>query len=95
MPQRIEAAADLVHNAIGSSPQISWPLLSQRIGTETWVKHENQTPTGAFKVRGGLVYVAALARHARAGEISGIVAASELVVVAPMPLRNVLVKLPR
>jgi threonine dehydratase len=58
--QAIEAAADLVHGAIGSSPQISWPLLSQRIGTETWVKHENHLPTGAFKVRGGLTYVARL-----------------------------------
>jgi threonine dehydratase len=58
--ERIEAAADLVHGAIGSSPQISWPLLSQRIGAETWVKHENHLPTGAFKVRGGLTYVARL-----------------------------------
>jgi len=57
VPQRIEAAADLVHNAIGSSPQISWPLFSQRIGTETWVKHDNHLPTGAFKVRGGLTYI--------------------------------------
>jgi threonine dehydratase len=58
--ERIEAAADLVRGAIGSSPQISWPLLSQRIGAETWVKHENHLPTGAFKVRGGLTYVARL-----------------------------------
>jgi threonine dehydratase len=56
----IEAAADLVHRAIGASPQISWPLLSQRLGVETQVKHENHLPTGAFKVRGGITYVARL-----------------------------------
>ena len=61
--QRIEAAAALVHGAIGSSPQISWPLLSQRIGAETWVKHENHLPTGAFKVRGGLTYIDRLRRE--------------------------------
>ena len=74
MPQRIEAAADLVHNAIGSSPQISWPLLSQRIGTETWVKHENHLPTGAFKVRGGLTYI----HHLRGDQpnVRGVVAAT-------------------
>jgi threonine dehydratase len=60
--QRIEAAADLVHGAIGASPQISWPLLSQRLGVETWVKHENHLPTGAFKVRGGLTYIEHLRR---------------------------------
>ncbi|HEX6118107.1 MAG TPA: threonine dehydratase [Dongiaceae bacterium] len=58
--ERIEAAAELVHRAIGGSPQIVWPLLSQRIGAETWVKHENHLPTGAFKVRGGITYLAHL-----------------------------------
>ena len=74
MPQRIEAAADLVHNAIGSSPQISWPLLSQRIGTETWVKHENHLPTGAFKVRGGLTYIHHLRRDQP--DLRGVIAAT-------------------
>ena len=74
MPQRIEAAADLVHNAIGSSPQISWPLLSQRIGTETWVKHENHLPTGAFKVRGGLTYIDRLRRDQP--NLQGVIAAT-------------------
>ena len=36
------------------TPQYAWPLLAQRAGCEVWVKHENHTPTGAFKVRGGL-----------------------------------------
>jgi len=74
VPQRIEAAADLVHNAIGSSPQISWPLLSQRIGTETWVKHENHLPTGAFKVRGGLTYIDRLRRDQP--NLQGVIAAT-------------------
>jgi threonine dehydratase len=44
------------------TPQVHWPLLSQRCGTEVWIKHENHTPVGAFKVRGGLVYFDSLAR---------------------------------
>ena len=72
--QRIEAAAALVHGAIGSSPQISWPLLSQRIGAETWVKHENHLPTGAFKVRGGLTYIDRLRRDQP--NLRGVIAAT-------------------
>ena len=41
---------------------MSWPLLNQRAGCETWVKHENHTPTGAFKIRGGIVMLDALKR---------------------------------
>ena len=47
------------------TPQQVWPLLSARLGAETWVKHENHTPVGAFKVRGGLVYFEELARSGR------------------------------
>ncbi len=43
------------------TPQVAWPLLAARAGTEVWVKHENHTPTGAFKVRGGLNLVGQLA----------------------------------
>ncbi|HTV46761.1 MAG TPA: threonine dehydratase, partial [Stellaceae bacterium] len=39
------------------TPQYCWPLLARRVGTELWVKHENHTPIGAFKLRGGLVYL--------------------------------------
>ena len=56
----LEAAADLVHTHMPPTPQYVWPLLCQRTGAEVWVKHENHTPTGAFKVRGGLVYMDAL-----------------------------------
>jgi threonine dehydratase len=58
----IEAAAALVHAAMPPTAQYAWPLLSRRTGCETWVKHENHTPTGAFKVRGGLVYMDRLKR---------------------------------
>ncbi|MFO1281080.1 MAG: threonine dehydratase [Burkholderiales bacterium] len=57
----IEQAARRVYAAMAPTPQIAWPLLAARAGTEVWVKHENHTPTGAFKVRGGLNLVAELA----------------------------------
>ena len=56
----IEAAARNVYAAMGPTPQYAWPLLGRRAGCEVWVKHENHTPTGAFKVRGGLNLLAAL-----------------------------------
>jgi threonine dehydratase len=52
----IESAERIVHAAMPPTPQYAWPLLRERLGTEVWVKHENHTPLGAFKVRGGLVY---------------------------------------
>ncbi len=52
----LEEAAEAVHRVVKPTPQICWPLLSERCGCEVWVKHENHTPVGAFKVRGGLVY---------------------------------------
>jgi threonine dehydratase len=59
----LEAATDLVHAIIPPTPQFAWPLLAKRLGCTVWVKHENHTPIGAFKVRGGLVYMAALRKH--------------------------------
>ena len=53
----IEAAAEIVHAAMPPTPAHCWPLLSARAGAEIWVKHENHTPIGAFKIRGGLVYI--------------------------------------
>jgi threonine dehydratase len=52
----LQQAADLVHAHLPATPQICWPLLSERAGAEVWVKHENHLPTGAFKVRGGVVF---------------------------------------
>jgi threonine dehydratase len=53
----LEAAQRLVHEAFPGTPQYAWPLLAARTGADVWVKHENHTPTGAFKVRGGLVHL--------------------------------------
>ena len=53
----IEAAAKLVYRHMPPTPQYSWPLINQRAGAEVWVKHENHTPVGAFKIRGGIVYM--------------------------------------
>ena len=58
----LEDAAALVHAAFPPTPQHAWPLLAARTGAEVWVKHENHTPTGAFKVRGGVTYMRALTR---------------------------------
>lgn len=58
----LEAAAATVHAVMPPTPQYSWPLLNARVGTEVWVKHENHTPLGAFKVRGGLTYFEQLRR---------------------------------
>ena len=70
----IEAAAELVYQSMQPSPQLRWPLLDDRAGCEIWVKHENHNPTGAFKVRGGLVYVNSLL--ARVPECPGLCAAT-------------------
>ncbi len=52
----IEAAAQVVYRAFPATPQYRWAGLSERLGTHCWVKHENHTPVGAFKIRGGLTY---------------------------------------
>jgi threonine dehydratase len=65
--EQIESAGRVVYDALPPTPQYAWPLLAERAGCEVWVKHENHTPTGAFKVRGGLVYMADLARRGDGG----------------------------
>jgi len=64
--QQFIRAADIVYAAMPPTPQYSWPLVNEALGCEVWIKHENHTPTGAFKVRGGLVYLHELARRAPA-----------------------------
>ena len=59
----IEAAQRIVYAAMPPTPQYAWPLLRERLGAEVWVKHENHTPLGAFKLRGGLVYLQGLAQR--------------------------------
>ena len=58
----IEAAARTVYAEMQATPQYCWPLLCESLGTEVWVKHENHTPIGSFKIRGGLVYFAHLVK---------------------------------
>jgi threonine dehydratase len=58
--QEIEKAAEIVYAELDPTPQICWPMLCEKFGTEVWTKHENQTPVGAFKIRGGLVYFSKL-----------------------------------
>jgi len=58
----IEASARIVYRHFQATPQYRWALLSERLGTDCWVKHENHTPVGAFKIRGGLTYFEQFAR---------------------------------
>ena len=71
---RLREAARIVHDTMPPTPQYVWPLLRLRLGADIWVKHENHTPTGAFKVRGGIVLLDAL-RRASPG-LPGIVSAT-------------------
>ncbi len=70
----LEDAYRTVHACFPGTPQYAWPLLARRTGAEVWVKHENHTPTGAFKLRGGLVYLDRLKRECPA--VAGIVSAT-------------------
>lgn len=58
--QAIENAARVVYREFQATPQYRWGLSSQRLGADCWIKHENHTPVGAFKIRGGLTYFDAL-----------------------------------
>jgi threonine dehydratase len=68
--EEIEAAARLVYRHMPATPQYRWPLLCEHTGTEVWLKHENHTPVGAFKLRGGLVYFSQLEK------VKGVIAAT-------------------
>ena len=70
----VEDAAAIVMAAMLPTAQYAWPLLAGRTGCEVWVKHENHTPTGAFKVRGGLVFMDRL-KHERPG-LKGVISAT-------------------
>jgi len=65
LPDRhsLQDAAAVVYAAMPPTPQYVWPLLAEALGTEAWLKHENHTPVGAFKLRGGLTYFDALKRR--------------------------------
>ncbi len=58
--EELDAAAQIVRAVVPPTPQYAWPLLGERTGADLWIKHENHTPTGAFKIRGGLTYFSKL-----------------------------------
>jgi len=68
-----EDARDIVYRSMQPTLQYAWPLICQQTGCETWVKHENHTPIGAFKVRGGLVH---MHRRKRDGKTGGVITAT-------------------
>ena len=70
----LEAAAQLVHRHMPPTPQYVWPQLCEKLGTTVWVKHENHTPTGAFKIRGGITFIDWLQRTRP--EVRGIITAT-------------------
>jgi len=72
--ESLRAAAAQVHGQMAPTAQFAWPLLAGRLGCEVWVKHENHTPTGAFKVRGAIVYMDWLRRTHP--EVKGIITAT-------------------
>lgn len=76
LPSRadLDEAAKLVYAAMPPTPQYAWSLLDEALGAEAWIKHENHTPAGAFKVRGGLVYMDRLVR--REPGLRGVIAAT-------------------
>lgn len=70
----LETAAELVHAHMPPTPAYAWPLLAERAGAEVWMKHENHTPIGAFKVRGGIVYMDELKRNGE--RVNGVITAT-------------------
>ena len=73
-PSDLASATELVHSHMVATPAISWPLLSEHLGVDVVVKHENCTPTGAFKVRGGLVFMDRLRRQRP--DVTGVISAT-------------------
>jgi threonine dehydratase len=75
----LQSAAEVVHRALPPTPQIRWPLLCARVDGEVWVKHENHSPVGAFKIRGGVVYFEELAHRGLPNgdhSVTGVIAAT-------------------
>src|SRR5436189_1268267 len=70
----LESIMPLVRASVPATPQYAWPLLRTHTGVEVVVKHENHTPIGAFKVRGGLVYLDRLKR--KRPQLKGIISAT-------------------
>lgn len=72
--EQLDEAVAIVGATMPPTPQYAWPLLAEALDSEVWVKHENHTPTGAFKVRGGLVYIEHLRRDRP--HVAGVISAT-------------------
>ena len=70
----IESVTELVNEVVPPTPQFSWPLLNARAGCEVWVKHENHTAIGSFKIRGAVCYMARLRKREPA--VKGVICAT-------------------
>lgn len=70
----LRSAQAMIHAQMPPTPQYAWPLLGERAGCQLWVKHENHTPTGAFKARGAITYIDWLRRAHP--EVTGIITAT-------------------
>jgi threonine dehydratase len=77
LPDRaaLQSAATVVYRSLKPTAQYAWPLINEALGTEVWLKHENHTPVGAFKLRGGLVYFDEL--HRRQPDCPGVITATK------------------
>lgn len=71
--EEIEQACRIVYEAMQPTAQYAWPRLTERVGAQVWIKHENHGPVGAFKIRGGLVYFRQLRAH---GQPPGVITAT-------------------
>jgi threonine dehydratase len=72
--EQLEWATGVVGRVVPPTPQYRWPLLAESVGADVWVKHENHTPTGAFKVRGGVIYAERL--RSERPHVTGLISAT-------------------
>ncbi|MFT6110342.1 MAG: threonine dehydratase [Planctomycetota bacterium] len=72
--EELDSATEVVRRHVPPTPQYEWPLLSEAAGSTVVVKHENHTPIGAFKVRGGLVYLDRLVTERP--DVTGVISAT-------------------
>jgi threonine dehydratase len=72
--EEIESATQIVRTVMPPTPLYTWPLLNARAGAEVWVKHENHSPVGAFKLRGATVYMDWLKKNQPS--VTGVIAAT-------------------
>lgn len=70
----LQQAANIIYQTMPATPQYCWPLLCQHLGTEVWLKHENHTPVGAFKIRGGIYHFQRLKQQHQS--IQGVISAT-------------------